>query len=119
MRCDARRSKRVEDAHKLQQAFCVYIELCLHRITLRLLRSTLKVVQSERIGVRQFFMRIIILNQFFYPDHSVISQLMTELAESLIRNGIEVAAFAIGSVITLVISSRRAQRYSSVSIEFI
>lgn len=39
-------------------------------------------------------MRIIILNQFFYPDHSATSQLMTELAESLVERGIEVTAVA-------------------------
>ena len=39
-------------------------------------------------------MRIIILNQFFYPDHSATSQLMTDLAESLIEKGIGVTAIA-------------------------
>jgi glycosyltransferase involved in cell wall biosynthesis len=39
-------------------------------------------------------MRIIILNQFFYPDHSATSQLMTELAESLVDSGHEVTAIA-------------------------
>lgn len=39
-------------------------------------------------------MRIIILNQFFYPDHSATSQLMTELAESLVERGIAVTALA-------------------------
>src|SRR5262249_19543848 len=39
-------------------------------------------------------MRIIILNQFFYPDHSATSQLMTELAESLVDAGLEVTAVA-------------------------
>jgi colanic acid biosynthesis glycosyl transferase WcaI len=39
-------------------------------------------------------MRLIILNQFFYPDHSATSQLMTELAESLTQRGIEVTALA-------------------------
>lgn len=39
-------------------------------------------------------MRIIILNQFFYPDHSATSQLMTELAESLVERGFEVTALA-------------------------
>jgi glycosyltransferase involved in cell wall biosynthesis len=37
-------------------------------------------------------MRIIILNQYFYPDHSATSQLMTELAESLVERGLEVTA---------------------------
>ena len=37
-------------------------------------------------------MRIIILNQFFYPDHSATSQLMTDLSESLVEEGIEVTA---------------------------
>jgi putative colanic acid biosynthesis glycosyltransferase WcaI len=39
-------------------------------------------------------MRIIILNQFFYPDHSATSQLMTELAESLVERGVAVSALA-------------------------
>ncbi len=39
-------------------------------------------------------MRIIILNQFFYPDHSATSQLMTDLAESLVETGIGVTAMA-------------------------
>jgi colanic acid biosynthesis glycosyl transferase WcaI len=38
--------------------------------------------------------RIIILNQFFYPDHSATSQLMTELAESLLTQGVEVTALS-------------------------
>jgi colanic acid biosynthesis glycosyl transferase WcaI len=37
-------------------------------------------------------MRIIILNQYFYPDHSATSQLMTDLAESLVERGVEVTA---------------------------
>lgn len=39
-------------------------------------------------------MRLIILNQFFYPDHSATSQLMTDLAESLVAGGEEVTALA-------------------------
>lgn len=39
-------------------------------------------------------MRLIILNQFFYPDHSATSQLMTELAESLVECGVAVTALA-------------------------
>jgi colanic acid biosynthesis glycosyl transferase WcaI len=39
-------------------------------------------------------MRLIILNQFFYPDHSATSQLMTDLAQSLVANGVEVTAIA-------------------------
>ena len=39
-------------------------------------------------------MRIIILNQFFYPDHSATSQLMTDLAGSLVEEGIVVTALA-------------------------
>lgn len=39
-------------------------------------------------------MRLIILNQFFYPDHSATSQLMTELAESLVERGLSVTALA-------------------------
>jgi colanic acid biosynthesis glycosyl transferase WcaI len=36
--------------------------------------------------------RVLILNQFFYPDHSATSQLMTDLAESLVARGVEVTA---------------------------
>jgi colanic acid biosynthesis glycosyl transferase WcaI len=39
-------------------------------------------------------LRIIILNQFFYPDHSATSQLMTDLAEGLVGQGLEVTALA-------------------------
>jgi glycosyltransferase involved in cell wall biosynthesis len=39
-------------------------------------------------------MHLIILNQFFYPDHSATSQLMTELAESLVERGVCVTALA-------------------------
>src|SRR5215207_7615803 len=39
-------------------------------------------------------MRLVILNQFFYPDHSATSQLMTDLAESLAGQGVEVTALA-------------------------
>ncbi|MBI3652593.1 MAG: glycosyltransferase family 4 protein [Acidobacteria bacterium] len=39
-------------------------------------------------------MRIIILNQYFYPDHSATSQLMTDLAASLVQKGVAVTALA-------------------------
>lgn len=39
-------------------------------------------------------MRLVILNQFFYPDHSATSQLMTDLAESLAGRGVRVTALA-------------------------
>lgn len=39
-------------------------------------------------------MRLTILNQFFYPDHSATSQLMTELAQNLGEYGFEVTALA-------------------------
>jgi glycosyltransferase involved in cell wall biosynthesis len=39
-------------------------------------------------------MRLTILNQFFYPDHSATSQLMTALAEDLAAQGVEVTALA-------------------------
>jgi colanic acid biosynthesis glycosyl transferase WcaI len=39
-------------------------------------------------------MRILILHQFFYPDHSAVSQLMTDLAENLVERGVEVTAVA-------------------------
>lgn len=38
--------------------------------------------------------QIIILNQFFSPDHSATSQLMTELAKSLVECGVAVSAIA-------------------------
>jgi glycosyltransferase involved in cell wall biosynthesis len=38
--------------------------------------------------------RVLILHQFFYPDHSAVSQLMTELAESLVERGVQVTALA-------------------------
>src|SRR5947209_7316382 len=37
-------------------------------------------------------MRVLILNQFFYPDISATSQLMTDLAEDLSENGVQVTA---------------------------
>lgn len=39
-------------------------------------------------------MRLLILNQFFYPDHSAISQLMTDLAESLVERNLSVTALS-------------------------
>jgi colanic acid biosynthesis glycosyl transferase WcaI len=39
-------------------------------------------------------MRILILHQFFYPDHSAVSQLMTDLAESMVERGVQVTAVA-------------------------
>lgn len=39
-------------------------------------------------------MRVLILNQFFYPDISATSQLMTDLAEDLVAAGIDVTALA-------------------------
>lgn len=39
-------------------------------------------------------MRVIILNQFFYPDHSATSQYMTDLAESLMEHGVSVTALS-------------------------
>jgi glycosyltransferase involved in cell wall biosynthesis len=38
--------------------------------------------------------RLVILNQFFYPDHSATSQLMTDLAESLVGRGVRVTVLA-------------------------
>lgn len=39
-------------------------------------------------------MRLTILNQFFYPDHSATSQLMTALAAGLAQQGVTVTALA-------------------------
>ena len=39
-------------------------------------------------------MRGLILNQYFYLDHSATSQLMTDLAESLVERGVGETALA-------------------------
>lgn len=39
-------------------------------------------------------MRVLIVHQFFYPDHSAVSQLMTDLAESLVVRDVEVTVVA-------------------------
>lgn len=39
-------------------------------------------------------MRVLLLNQFFYPDHSAAGQLATDLAEDLAAQGMEVTALA-------------------------
>jgi colanic acid biosynthesis glycosyl transferase WcaI len=39
-------------------------------------------------------MKVLLLNQFFHPDHSATSQLATDLAEDLVASGIEVTALA-------------------------
>jgi colanic acid biosynthesis glycosyl transferase WcaI len=44
--------------------------------------------------IQNKIVRLIILNQFFYPDHSATSQLMTELAESMVEHGVSVTALA-------------------------
>jgi colanic acid biosynthesis glycosyl transferase WcaI len=41
---------------------------------------------------RKFFVRLTILNQYFYPDISATGQLMTELAQNLVEHGFEVTA---------------------------
>jgi colanic acid biosynthesis glycosyl transferase WcaI len=38
--------------------------------------------------------KLLILHQFFYPDHSAVSQLMTDLSESLVARGVDVTALA-------------------------
>ena len=50
-------------------------------------------IKALRIEAR-ITLRLIILNQFFYPDYSATSQLMTDLAESLVAEGVEVTALA-------------------------
>ena len=62
-------------------------------------------------------MRIIILNQFFYPDHSATSQLMTELAESLVESGHEVTAISGRGLYGGGGNLTAKQRYEGVSIE--
>ncbi|MBV9926093.1 MAG: glycosyltransferase family 4 protein [Acidobacteria bacterium] len=47
-----------------------------------------------RLHPSSFTVRLVILNQFFYPDHSATSQLMTDLAESLVARGFGVTALA-------------------------
>lgn len=39
-------------------------------------------------------MRVLILNQFFYPDHSATAQLMADLAEDLSHRGVQVSTVA-------------------------
>ena len=62
-------------------------------------------------------MRIIILNQFFYPDHSATSQLMTELAESLVESGHEITAISGRGLYGGGGNLTAKQRYEGVSIE--
>src|SRR5436309_8845363 len=51
-------------------------------------------VTSTHPALRFYSVRLLILNQFFYPDHSATSQLMTDLAESLVGQGFEVTALS-------------------------
>ena len=62
-------------------------------------------------------MRLIILNQFFYPDHSATSQLMTELGESLVERGVEVTALAGRGRYTGGEKLSRREEYKGVRIE--
>jgi glycosyltransferase involved in cell wall biosynthesis len=39
-------------------------------------------------------MRVLLLNQFFHPDHAATAQLATDLAEDLVRAGLEVTVVA-------------------------
>lgn len=62
-------------------------------------------------------MRLIILNQFFYPDHSATSQLMTELAESLVARGVAITALAGRGRYTGGAKLSRREDYKGVRIE--
>lgn len=62
-------------------------------------------------------MRLIILNQFFYPDHSATSQLMTDLGESLVERGIEVTAISSRGRYTGGEKLSRREDYKGVRIE--
>lgn len=62
-------------------------------------------------------MRLIILNQFFYPDHSATSQLMTDLAESLVERGVDVTAVSSRGRYTGGEKLSRRDNYKGVRIE--
>ncbi|MEO5936001.1 MAG: glycosyltransferase family 4 protein [Terriglobales bacterium] len=62
-------------------------------------------------------MRVLILNQFFYPDISATSQLMTDLAEDLAAQGAEVTALASNVSYTGGKSFPSAETYGAVRIE--
>jgi glycosyltransferase involved in cell wall biosynthesis len=61
--------------------------------------------------------RLIILNQFFYPDHSATSQLMTDLAESLVAGGAEVTALAGRGLYNGGSGLRKREEYRGVRVE--
>lgn len=61
------------------------------------MRCGVQVVESfavKRAMPAVYQVRILILHQFFYPDHSAVSQLMTDLAESLVERGVDVTAIS-------------------------
>ncbi|MEO5936743.1 MAG: glycosyltransferase family 4 protein [Terriglobales bacterium] len=62
-------------------------------------------------------MRVLTLNQFFYPDISATSQLMTDLAEDLAAQGAEVTALASNVSYTGGKSFPRTETYGDVRIE--
>ncbi len=62
-------------------------------------------------------MRVLILNQFFYPDISATSQLMTDLAEDLAAQGAEVTALCSNVSYVGGKSFARSETYGAVRIE--
>jgi glycosyltransferase involved in cell wall biosynthesis len=62
-------------------------------------------------------MRLTILNQYFYPDHSATSQLMSELAQNLTEHGFEVTAVASRGRYNGGTSLPRSEIYKQVLIE--
>ena len=62
-------------------------------------------------------MRVLILNQFFYPDVSATSQLMTDLAEDLTARGAEVTALSSNVSYVGGKSFPKTETYCSVRIE--
>lgn len=62
-------------------------------------------------------LRVLILNQFFYPDISATSQLMTDLAEDLAAQGAEVTALSSNVAYTGGKSFPRSEKHGAVRIE--
>lgn len=61
-------------------------------------------------------MRLLILNQFFYPDESATSQLMTDLAEDLVSLGLEVTVLCGRSGYTGGTASAAQETYRGIQI---
>jgi len=61
--------------------------------------------------------RVLILNQFFYPDISATSQLMTDLAQDLAAQGVEVTALCSNASYVAGKSFPSSERFGEVRIE--